>query len=116
ELDPIIEPSSEPRVTIDMVNNCPICGKPIREIMYALHDYDHNKLAHFDCVFRKVSEDVKDKLIEKRYLAYLGSGAFGIMETVSQKSNKTVLIEKIHPGAPVEELLHAEENQPDDEL
>ncbi|MGL5253840.1 MAG: hypothetical protein ACRC9L_02280 [Brevinema sp.] len=112
---PAIE-SNEPTVTIDMVSNCPICGKPIREIMYALHDYDHDKLAHFDCVFRKVSENVKDKLIEKRYLAYLGSGAFGIMETVSPKSNKTTLIEKIYPGAPVEELLHAEENLPDEEL
>lgn len=94
------------KIIIDISQTCPICNKTIREIMYALHDYDHNQLAHFDCVFKKVSISVKDKLINGRYLAYLGSGSFGIMEPKNNKHSKAILIEKIYPGAPVEELLH----------
>lgn len=94
------------KIIIDISQTCPICNKKIREIMYALHDYDHDQLAHFDCVFKKVSISVKDKLINGRYLAYLGSGSFGIMEPKNNKHPKAILIEKIYPGAPVEELLH----------
>ncbi len=102
------------KIKINIANTCPICDKPIREIMYALHDYDHDKLAHFDCVYKKVLSDSKDKLTEGRYLAYLGSGSFGVME---QKNKKQItLIEKIYPGAPLEELLHSDENIEDEEL
>lgn len=107
---------SSSKVSFEVVKSCPICGKPIREIMYALHDFDHDKLAHFDCVYKKLMETLKEKLTDKRYLAYLGSGSFGIMETVPNKPNKSILIEKIYPGAPVEELLHAGEHQLDEEL
>ena len=105
------------KVRIDLSQTCPICDKPIREIMYALHDYDHDRLAHFDCVYKKVLTSVKEKLTNNRYLAYLGSGSFGIMDPgqANQKS-KMLLIEKIHPGAPLEELLHGDENNIDEEL
>ncbi len=106
-IDPIIEPATI--VKIDLTQTCPICSKPIKEIMYALHDYDHDSLAHFDCVYKKVTTSVKEKLITNRYLAYLGSGSFGIME--SDKDKKIQLIEKIYPGAPLEELLHGEDQQ-----
>ncbi len=110
--------STEPteKVKINLSRNCPICEKPIREIMYALHDYDHDQLAHFDCVYKKVLVSVKEKLIDKRYLAYLGSGSFGIMDPGNGNKQRITLIEKIYPGAPLEELLHGDENIKDEEL
>ncbi len=97
-------------VKIDLTQTCPICDKPMREIMYALHDYDHDSLAHFDCVHKKVIASVKEKLTTNRYLAYLGSGSFGIMESDKDKKS-TKLIEKIYPGAPLEELLSGDDQQ-----
>ena len=97
-------------VKIDLTLTCPICDKPMREIMYALHDYEHDSLAHFDCVHKKVIASVKEKLTPNRYLAYLGSGSFGIMESDKNKKS-TQLIEKIYPGAPLEELLSGDDQQ-----
>lgn len=110
-----IEKEISPKIKINLARSCPICEKPIREIMYALHDYEHDQLAHFDCVYKKVIVSVKEKLVGKRYLAYLGSGSFGIMEPAQGKQPIT-LIEKIYPGAPLEELLHGDENIKDDEI
>ncbi|MGL4367426.1 MAG: hypothetical protein ACRCTQ_04005 [Brevinemataceae bacterium] len=107
------EQQNTPKININVSLECPICNKTIREIMYALHDYEHDKLAHFDCVYKKVTAEVKPKLTTNRYLAYLGSGSFGIMES---KNNKIILIEKIYPGAPVEELLHGGEIPADEEI
>ncbi|MGL5956512.1 MAG: hypothetical protein ACRC0X_07945 [Brevinema sp.] len=106
-----------PKVKINLSKDCPICHKPIREIMYALHDYDHDQLAHFDCVYKKVLLSVKDKLVDKNYLAYLGSGSFGIMAPSTSKQPIT-LVEKIYPGAPLEEMLHGDElkNTLDEEI
>ena len=106
--DPIEEEATV--VKIDLTQTCPICDKPMREIMYALHDYDHDSLAHFDCVHKKVIASVKEKLSPNRYLAYLGSGSFGIMESGKDKKS-TQLIEKIYPGAPIEELLNGDDQQ-----
>ncbi len=103
--------SEDPTVVkIDLTLTCPICEKPMREIMYALHDYEHDSLAHFDCVHKKVIASVKEKLTPNRYLAYLGSGSFGIMESGKDKKS-TQLIEKIYPGAPLEELLSGDDQQ-----
>ncbi|MGL4676703.1 MAG: hypothetical protein ACRCWI_03445 [Brevinema sp.] len=112
--DPILE---TPKVTINLSQNCPICEKPIREIMYALHDYEHDQLAHFDCVYKKVLLSVKDKLVDQKYLVYLGSGSFGIMAPSTSKQPIT-LVEKIYPGAPLEEMLHGDElkNSLDEEI
>ncbi len=107
---------TEEKVKITISRDCPICEKPIREIMYALHDYDHDQLAHFDCVYKKVLTSVKEKLTDKRYLAYLGSGSFGIMDPGNGNKQRITLIEKIYPGAPLEELLHGDENIQDEEL
>ncbi|MGL4562519.1 MAG: hypothetical protein ACRCVW_01510 [Brevinema sp.] len=108
-----IEPKKTNTITIDITQTCPICERAIREIMYALHDYEHDCLAHFDCVYKKVSESIKDKLSQNKYLVYLGSGSFGIMEN---NNKKLTLIEKIYPGAPIEEMLHSDEAIIDDEI
>ncbi|MGL4387862.1 MAG: hypothetical protein ACRCTJ_00520 [Brevinema sp.] len=100
-------------ITISISQTCPICNRAIREIMYALHDYEHDCLAHFDCIYKKVSESIKDKLDKHHYLVYLGSGSFGIMEN---NGNKLTLIEKIYPGAPVEEMLHSDVAVIDEEM
>ncbi|MGL4394837.1 MAG: hypothetical protein ACRCS8_06405 [Brevinema sp.] len=100
-------------ITINIAQTCPICNRAIREIMYALHDYEHDCLAHFDCVYKKVSESIKEKLDKNHYLVYLGSGSFGIMEN---NNNKLTLMEKIYPGAPVEEMLHGDEVVVDEEI
>lgn len=110
-----IPEENTPKIKINLARSCPICDKPIREIMYALHDYDHDQLAHFDCVYKKVLVSIKEKLTGKRYLVYLGSGSFGIMEPGQGKTPMT-LIEKIYPGAPLEEMLHGDDSLQDDEI
>lgn len=117
----ILEDSSfvieTPKVKIDLSLTCPICDKPIREIMYALHDSEYDRLAHFDCVYKKVQVSIKEKLINNRYLAYLGSGSFGIIEPGKNNNNaQMTLIEKIYPGTPMEELLHGDKDSIDEEL
>lgn len=103
-----------PTVKINLSPTCPICEKNICEIMYALHDYEHDRLAHFDCVYKKAMQSVKEKLTQDRFLAYTGSGSFGIIESSTDK--KITLIEKIYPGAPVEEILHGGTEIVDEEI
>jgi len=109
ENNDILHEESENKVIIDITQTCPICDKKIHELIYALHDHESDKLAHFDCVYRKISVSIKDQLSKGRHLAYLGSGSFGIMESVKNKSS--ILIEKIYPSAPPEESEEISESK-----
>ncbi len=58
--------------------NCPICNKPVKNINIAIEEKVSKKPAHFECVIRNLSTEVK--LGPHERLHYLGSGCFGIVK------------------------------------
>lgn len=58
--------------------DCPICGKPVRELASALTHRASRQPAHFDCIVRELRDSTEIAPQEK--LCYLGAGSFGILE------------------------------------
>ncbi len=60
------------------VPDCPVCGKPVRDLPSALTHKLSRKPAHFDCVVRELRE--ANEMAPQEKLCYLGGGSFGILE------------------------------------
>jgi hypothetical protein len=58
--------------------DCPLCGKPVRELASALTHRASARPAHFDCIVREL-RDTTEVGPEER-LCYLGGGTFGVLE------------------------------------
>jgi hypothetical protein len=58
--------------------DCPVCGKPVRELSSALTHRVSRQPAHFDCVVRELRE--ANPVAAQEKLCYLGGGSFGILE------------------------------------
>jgi hypothetical protein len=58
--------------------DCPLCGKPVRELSSALTHKPTRKPAHFDCVVRELRES--NDVAPQERICYLGGGSFGILE------------------------------------
>jgi hypothetical protein len=58
--------------------DCPICGKPVRELASALTHRASRQPAHFDCIVRELRDSTEIAPQDK--LCYLGAGSFGILE------------------------------------
>ena len=58
--------------------DCPICGKPVRELASALTHRISHQPAHFDCIVRELRDSTEIAPQEK--ICYLGAGSFGILE------------------------------------
>jgi hypothetical protein len=58
--------------------DCPICGKPVRELASALTHRVSRLPAHFDCIVRELRDSTDIAPQEK--LCYLGAGSFGVLE------------------------------------
>ena len=58
--------------------DCPVCGKPVREMASALTHRISHQPAHFDCIVRELRDSTEIAPQEK--LCYLGAGTFGILE------------------------------------
>jgi hypothetical protein len=58
--------------------DCPVCGKPVRELASALTHRASRQPAHFDCIVRELRDATEIAPQEK--LCYLGAGSFGILE------------------------------------
>jgi hypothetical protein len=67
----------EPPVPI-VLPDCPVCGKPVRELASALTHRVSRKPAHFDCVVRELRES--NEVAPQEKICYLGGGSFGILE------------------------------------
>jgi hypothetical protein len=75
------------------VSDCPICGKPIKDISSALTDRGSGNPAHFDCVLEKIADD---EIREKGdVISYLGGGRFGIVHYANPHDVKRFKIKKI---------------------
>jgi hypothetical protein len=73
--------------------NCPICGKPIKDIASAIVDRVSGMPAHFDCIISKVSEN---EIVEKgETVTYIGGGRFGIVNFADPQYPRNFKIKKI---------------------
>jgi len=76
---PARQPEQKPRPEVPLVfPDCPVCGKPVRELASALTHRVSRVPAHFDCVVRELRDSNEMNPQEK--LCYLGGGTFGILE------------------------------------
>ncbi len=75
---PTAEPAqTRPAVPL-VVPDCPICGKPVRELSSAVTHRASGQPAHFDCIVRELRESNEIGAEEK--VCYLGGGSFGVLE------------------------------------
>ena len=58
--------------------DCPLCGKPVRELASALTHRVSRQPAHFDCIVGELRDSTDIAPQEK--LCSLGAGGFGILE------------------------------------
>jgi hypothetical protein len=58
--------------------DCPICGKPVRDLAAALTHKIARQPAHFDCVMRELRDS--NEVASQERICYLGGGSFGILE------------------------------------
>ncbi|MDR0512189.1 MAG: hypothetical protein LBG93_03700 [Treponema sp.] len=79
------------------VHNCPWCGKPIREIAFAMTDKSSGAPVHFECVAERLSE--REGLEKGDVITYIGGGRFGVVcfngNEGSPLSRRTFKIKKI---------------------
>jgi hypothetical protein len=74
---PAEEAAVRPAVPL-VVPDCPICGKPVRELASALTHRLSRQPAHFDCIVKELRES--NEIAPQEKLCYLGGGCFGILE------------------------------------
>jgi hypothetical protein len=55
---------------------CPICEKPVSDLVSAIAHRETGAPAHFDCVLRWLGD--AEKILPDERLVYLGNGAFGV--------------------------------------
>jgi hypothetical protein len=85
-------PVKLPQVPLD-VPDCPICGKPIKDISSALTDKVSGNPAHFDCVLGKIADnEIREK---GDVISYLGGGRFGVVHYADPRDVKRFKIKKI---------------------
>ena len=71
------EPQYEPPVA-RIAPDCPVCGKPVRELPSALTHRVTGKPAHFECILKELRD--ANELAPQEKLCYLGGGTFGILQ------------------------------------
>jgi hypothetical protein len=85
-------PVKLPQVPLD-VPDCPICGKPIKDISSALTDKVSGNPAHFDCVLGKIADnEIRGK---GDVISYLGGGRFGVVHYADPRDVRGFKIKKI---------------------
>ncbi|MDR0388732.1 MAG: hypothetical protein LBH73_01520 [Spirochaetaceae bacterium] len=72
---------------------CPLCGKPIKDLAAALADKASGTPAHFDCVLGLLGE--REPLEEGDELSYIGGGRFGIIHYSAPHDRRIFQIKKI---------------------
>jgi hypothetical protein len=82
---------AEPEVPI-VYPDCPICGKPVRELASALTHRASRQPAHFDCIVQELRATNEIEPQEK--ICYLGGGSFGVLEFCSSGGPGHFVIKK----------------------
>lgn len=69
---------NKPRKENTWQPDCPLCGKPVRNINIAIEEKKSKQPAHFECIMRDLSREIQ--LGPHERLHYLGSGCFGVVK------------------------------------
>jgi hypothetical protein len=85
------KPREEPKIQRE-TPPCPVCGKPIRDILSALLHEESGEPAHFDCILRDLVS--REALVQGERLSYLGSGIFGIVRQGRAGDPSSIVIRK----------------------
>jgi hypothetical protein len=72
---------------------CPLCEKPIVELLSAIIHTETGKPAHFDCIMKKI-EEAEGGLAANEKICYLGKGSFGILRFQKIGGNIPFIIRK----------------------
>jgi hypothetical protein len=72
--------------------DCPVCGKPVRDLASALTHRLARTPAHFDCIMRELRDS--NECTAQERICYLGGGAFGILEFRSGSGQSRFVIKK----------------------
>jgi hypothetical protein len=72
---------------------CPLCGKPIKDLAAALTDKTTGVPVHFDCILSTLGE--REPLEDGDQLAYIGGGRFGIIHYNDPRDHRTFQIRKV---------------------
>jgi hypothetical protein len=76
-----------------VVYDCPLCGKPIKDLSAAVTDKASGNPAHFDCILEKVAAgEIRGK---GDFVSYLGGGRFGVVHYANPHNAKGFKIKKI---------------------
>jgi hypothetical protein len=74
--------------------DCPVCGKPVRELASALTHRVTRQPAHFECVMKELRDS--NEVAPQERICYLGGGCFGVLEFhPSGGSNRFVIKKRI---------------------
>ncbi|MDR1638025.1 MAG: hypothetical protein LBR93_11905 [Treponema sp.] len=75
------------------VPNCPLCGKPIRDISAAITDRLSGVPVHFDCAITRIAEG--ENLEAGDTITYIGGGRFGVLHFPNPPDTRNFTIKKI---------------------
>ncbi|MDR1908574.1 MAG: hypothetical protein LBQ35_01485 [Spirochaetaceae bacterium] len=84
-----VKPPSTPLPTPE----CPLCGKPIKDIASAIVDRNDGEPAHFDCVLNRVSQMEEPESGD--VLSYIGGGRFGVLHYQRPGDSQSFTIKRI---------------------
>jgi hypothetical protein len=75
------------------VPDCPLCGKPIRDIAAAITDRVSGVPVHFDCAITRIAEG--ENLQAGDTITYIGGGRFGVLYFPNPQDTGNFTIKKI---------------------
>jgi len=71
---------------------CPICNKPIHNVITSVTHRETGKNAHFDCLIKELKKEYHLKPDEDIF--YIGAGRFGIVEKVKKGKSMNLVIKR----------------------
>jgi hypothetical protein len=84
-----VKPSSAPLPVLD----CPLCGKPIKDIAAALSDRNTGVPVHFDCILERINETEYRESGDM--VSYIGGGRFAVLHYQKPQDPRSFRIKRI---------------------
>ncbi len=75
------------------VMDCCVCGKPIKDMSSAITEKERGLPAHFDCIIKKLAEQVP--LREHEKIVYTGSGKFAVIHSENNQNKNFSVVQEI---------------------
>ncbi|MCL1991418.1 MAG: hypothetical protein FWG66_00520, partial [Spirochaetes bacterium] len=90
---PVWTETARPPLEAPQLYECPLCQKPIRDILTAISDKVSGLPLHFDCVLARLNET--EQLGSRDAICYLGAGRFGVVHYDSSYDSMGFRIKKV---------------------